>query len=78
MRSGILPCIGILFVILLSVGCTGTFSGTQDIVPATPVSSGTATNQTPDTSTFDHQITMQVVMVDEQANAEYATVSVLH
>ena len=31
-------------------------------------------NQTPDTSTSDHQITMAVVMVDEHAHAEYATV----
>ncbi|PKG32029.1 hypothetical protein [Methanoregula sp.] len=65
---------GILFVVLLSAGCTGAFSGIQNTVPATPVSSGTATNQTPNTSTFDHQITMQVVMVDENAHAAYATV----
>jgi hypothetical protein len=64
----------ILFVVLLSAGCTGAFSGIQNTVPATPVSSGTATNQTPDNSTFDHQITMQVVMVDENVNAEYSTV----
>jgi hypothetical protein len=64
----------ILFVVLLSAGCTGAFSGTQNTVPATPVSSGTATNQAPDTSTPDHQITMQVIMVDENAHAEYATV----
>jgi hypothetical protein len=73
-RSGILPCMGILFVVLLSAGCSGAFSGIQNTVPATPVSSGTATNQIPNTSTFDHQITMQVVMVDENAHAEYATV----
>jgi hypothetical protein len=65
---------GILFVVLLSAGCYGAFFGIQNTVPATPVSSGTAMNQTPNTSTFDHQITMQVVMVDEHANAEYATV----
>ena len=73
-RSGILPCVGILFVVLLSAGCTGAFSGIQNTVPGTPVSPGTATNPTPDNSTFDHQITMQVVMVDENANAEYATI----
>ena len=73
-RSGILPCMGILFVVLLSAGCTGAFSGIQNSVPATPVSSGTAMNQTPDNSTFDLQITMQVTMVDENAHAEYATV----
>lgn len=65
---------GILFVVLLSAGCTGAFFGIQNTVPATPFSSGTATNQTPDNSTFDHQITMQVIMVDENANAEYTTV----
>ncbi len=65
---------GILFAVLLSAGCTGVFFGVQNTVPATPVSSGTATNQTPNNSTFDHQITMQVIMVDENANAEYATV----
>jgi hypothetical protein len=73
-RSGILPCMGILFVVLLSAGCTGAFSGIQNTVPATPVSSGTATNQTHDNSTFDHQITMQVIMVDENAHADYTTV----
>ena len=73
-RSGILPCMGILFVVLLVAGCTGAFSGIQNTVPVTPVSSGIATNPTPDTSTFDHQITMQVVMVDENAHAEYTTV----
>jgi hypothetical protein len=73
-RSGILPCMGILFVILLSAGCSGAFSGIQNTVPATPVSSGTVMNQTPDTSTFDHQITMQVIMVDEHADADYTTV----
>ena len=73
-RSGILPCMGILFVVLLSAGCTGAFSGIQDTVPATPVSPGTAMNPTPGTSTADHQITMQVAMVDEQAHAEYTTV----
>lgn len=73
-RSGILPCMGILFVVLLSAGCIGASFGIRNTVPATPVSSGTATNQTPDNSTFDHQITMQVVMVDENADAEYATV----
>jgi len=65
---------GILFVVLLSAGCSGAFSGIQNTVPATPVSSGTATNQTPNNSTFDHQITMQVILVEENANAEYATV----
>ena len=64
----------ILFVVLLSAGCTGAFFGIQNTVPATPVSSGTATNQTPNNSTFDHQITMQVIMVDENANADYTTV----
>jgi len=44
---------GILLVVLLSAGCTGAFSGIQNTVPATPVSSGTAMNQTPDTCTFD-------------------------
>jgi hypothetical protein len=65
---------GILFVVMLSAGCAGVFFGTQNTVPATPVSSGTATNQTPDNSTFDHQITMQVILVDENANADYTTV----
>jgi len=65
---------GILFVVLLSAGCTGAFSGIQNTVPGTAVSPGTTTNQTPDNSTFDHQITMQVVMVDETADAEYTTV----
>jgi hypothetical protein len=65
---------GILFVVLLSAGCSGAFSGIQNTVPATPVSSGTATNQTTDNSIFDHQITMQVIMVDENAHAEYTTV----
>ena len=65
---------GILFVVLLSAGCTSAFSGIQNTVPATPVSSGTATNQTPSNSTSDHQITMQVAMVDEHAHAEYTTV----
>jgi hypothetical protein len=73
-RSGILPCMAILFVVLLSAGCTGAFSGIKNTVPATPVSSGTTTNQTPDNSTFDHQITMQVILVDENAHAEYATI----
>ncbi|MDO9324290.1 MAG: hypothetical protein Q7T80_04950 [Methanoregula sp.] len=73
-RSGILPCVGILFVVLLSAGCTGAFSGIQNTVPGTAVSPGTATNQTPNNNTFDHQITMQVIMVDENANTEYATV----
>jgi len=44
---------GVLFVVLLSAGCTGAFSGIQNTVPATPVSAGTATNQTPDNSTSD-------------------------
>jgi len=65
---------GILFVVLLSAGCTGAFFGIQNTVPATPVSSGTATNQTPNNSTFDHQITMQVIMVDENADVDYTTV----
>jgi hypothetical protein len=43
-------------------------------VPVTPVSAGTAMNQAPDNRTSDHQITMQVAMVDEDAQAEYATV----
>jgi hypothetical protein len=64
----------ILFVVLLSAGCTGAFSGIQNTVPATPVSSGNATNPSLNNSTFDHQITMQVIMVDENADAEYATV----
>ena len=66
-RSGILPCMGILVVVLLSAGCTGAFSGIQDTVPATPVSSPDVVNQA-------HQVTMQVVMVDEDAHTEYATV----
>jgi len=73
-QFGILPCMGILVVVLLSAGCSGAFSGIQDTVPATLVSSGTVTNPTPDNRTSDHQITMQVVMVDEDAHAEYATV----
>jgi hypothetical protein len=64
---------GILFVVLLSAGCSGAYSGIQNTVPATPVL-GTATNQTPDNSTSDHQITMQVIMVDENADADYTTV----
>jgi hypothetical protein len=64
----------ILFVVLLSAGCSGAFSGIQNTVPATPVSSGTAMNQTPDNSAFDHQITMQVILVDENADADYTTV----
>jgi hypothetical protein len=63
----------ILFVVLLSAGCSGAFSGIQNTVTATPVSS-TATNQTPDNNTFDHQITMQVVMVDENADAQNTTI----
>jgi len=66
-RSGILPCMGILVVVLLSAGCTGAFSGGQDTVTATPVSS-------PYGVTPANQVTMQVVMVDEDAHAEYATV----
>ena len=73
-RSGILPCMGILFVVLLIAGCTGAFSGIQNTVPPTPVPSGTATNLTPSNSTFDRQITMQVAMVDETADTEYTTV----
>jgi hypothetical protein len=65
---------GILFVVLLSAGCSGAFSGIPDTVPPTPVFCGTATNQIPDDNPFDHQITMQVVMVDEHAHAEYTTV----
>jgi hypothetical protein len=65
---------GILFVILLSGGCTGTIFGIQNTVPGASVSPGNATNQTQDDSTSDHQITMQVVMVDEHADAEYTTV----
>jgi hypothetical protein len=61
---------GILFVVLLSAGCSGAFSGIQNTVPATPVSSGTAMNQT----LMPNQITMQVVMVDEHADADYTTV----
>jgi len=66
-RSGILPCMGILVVVLLSAGCTGAFSGIQDTVPATPVSPPDVVNQA-------HQVTMQVVMVDEDTHAEYTTV----
>lgn len=66
-RSGILACIGILFVVLLSAGCTGASSGTQDTVPATLVSSPDVPNQA-------NQVTMQVIMVDETADAKYATV----
>jgi hypothetical protein len=58
---------GILFVVLLSAGCTGAFSGIQDTVPATPVSLSDVPNQA-------NQVTMPVVMVDENADAEYATV----
>jgi len=58
---------GILFVVLLSAGCTGAFSGIQNTVPATPVSSPDVVNQA-------NQVTMQVVMVDENTQAEYATV----
>ena len=72
--SGILPCMGILFVILLSGGCTSTFFGIQNSVPGTSVLPGNATNQTPIDCTFDHQITMQVIMVDENANADYTTI----
>jgi len=55
--SGILPCMGILFVVLLSAGCTGAFFGIQNTVPGTTVSPGTATSQTPNDCTFD-QLTM--------------------
>jgi len=72
--SGILPCMGILFGILLSGGCTGTISGIQNTVPAAFVSPGNAMNQTQDDRTSDLQITMQVVMVDEHADAEYTTI----
>lgn len=58
---------GILFVVLLSAGCTGTFFGIQNTVPATPVFPPDVVNQA-------NQVTMQVVMVDENASAEYATV----
>ena len=58
---------GILFVVLLIAGCTGAFSGIQNPVPATPVSSPDVVNQA-------NQVTMQVVMVDENTNAEYTTV----
>ncbi|MCK9632099.1 MAG: hypothetical protein M0R30_10710 [Methanoregula sp.] len=58
---------GILFVVLLSAGCTGAFSGIQNTVPATPVSPPDVVNQA-------NQVTMQVVMVDEHAHAEYTTV----
>jgi len=59
---------------MLSAGCTGASFGIQDTVPATPVPSGTTTNQTPDNSIFDRQITMQVALVDETTDAEYTTV----
>jgi hypothetical protein len=72
--SGLLPCMGILFVILLSGGCTGTIFGIQNTALGTSVSPGNATNQTQDDRTSDHQITMQVVMVDENANAENTTI----
>jgi len=58
---------GILFVVLLSAGCSGAFFGIQNTVPATPVSSPDVVNQA-------NQVTMQVIMVDENANAEYTTV----
>ena len=74
LRSGILPCVGILVVVLLSAGCTGAFSGIQNTDPGAAVSPGTATNQSPIDGTVDHQITMAVVMVDENADAEYTTV----
>jgi hypothetical protein len=57
----------LLIAVLLGAGCTGAFSGIQNTVPATPVSS-------PDVVNPANQITMQVTMVDEHANAEYATV----
>ena len=66
-RSVILPCMGILVVVLLSAGCIGASSGTPDSVTTTPVSPPDVPNQA-------HQVTMQVVMVDEDAHAEYATV----
>ena len=58
---------GILFVVLLSAGCSGAFVGIQNTVPATPVSPPDVVNQA-------NQVTMQVILVDETANAEYATV----
>jgi hypothetical protein len=58
---------GILFVVLLSAGCTGAFFSVQDTVPATPISPPDVVNQA-------NQVTMQVVMVDEDAHAEYTTV----
>ena len=58
---------GILFVVLLSAGCTGAFSGIQDTVPATPISPPDVVNQA-------NQVTMQVVMVDENAHTDYTTV----
>ena len=61
-------------MVLLSTGCTGAFSGIQNTVPGTAVSPGTATNQTTIDGTLDHQITMQVIMVDENANADYTTI----
>lgn len=66
-RSGFFSCVAILLVVLLSAGCTGASSGIQATAPATPVSSPDVVNQA-------SQVTMQVVMVDENAHAEYATV----
>lgn len=57
----------LLIAVLLGAGCTGAFFSKQNTVPATPVSS-------PDVVNSANQITMQVVMVDETAHAEYATV----
>jgi hypothetical protein len=66
--------VGILVIVLLSAGCTGAFSGIQNTDPGTAVSPGTATNQTPIDGIVDHQITMKVVLLDENADAEYTTV----
>ena len=58
---------GILVFVLLSAGCTGAFSGIQDTVPVTPIFPPDVVNQA-------NQVTMQVIMVDEHAHAEYTTV----
>jgi len=67
MRSGFFACMVILVVVLLSAGCIGASSGTPDTVTTTPVSPPDVPNQA-------NQVTMQVVMVDENADADYTTV----
>lgn len=57
----------LLVAVLLSTGCTSAFFSKQNTVPATPVSP-------PGIGNPANQITMQVVMVDETAHADYTTV----